>query len=148
MILLIPLLFVLGLENSWALAPQVKPSSLYFGVGTEYYSTDANFDSAGGSFEGLPDGHKYQNILFNFRADIRSDSAFQYYAGLGIANATSKDNVTERDNSEVTDLRFGTYWYALEKSWLQLRPFLQLVWGLSDVSTSSTDVLTGEGAQT
>lgn len=111
----------------------------------DYFNTTANYGNAGGSFQDLPNGGSYKNILMRFGAAYDLDPQWHLLGSLLVSKATSEDSVTTRDTVGVSEIGFGAqYWFMKQPFWVI--PEFKFTYPLQRVSASTDDIIIGEGA--
>lgn len=109
-----------------------------------YFTTHANFDDAGGTFERLPRDNAYSVTELRLRTRYNLLSRLSFYLGADAARATSRDANLDRENSALTDLTAGADVVLLQK-WIRLIAELEGSYPLDPIDSGTTDVLTNDG---
>lgn len=72
-----------------------------------YFSTEANYASSGGSYADLPNGGSYKNLHTQVGARYAFSPRIYVLGDVNLAKAESFDGHLTRTQSEITDLRVG-----------------------------------------
>lgn len=122
-----------------------RKGSLRFLSEANYFSTESNYSSEGGSFTELEDGRYYKNL----RIDVGGQYALSHrlYLGgaLGWARAESFDGGFTRTNATVTEAQFWGQYVVFAKP-VRLVPELIFMYPFNRIEKDTDNVLTGEGA--
>jgi hypothetical protein len=113
---------------------------------TAFYKATANYTRSGGSFDRLPGNNSYQLLTVDLRVRYVLTRSWALSAGLQIANAESKNAVTTRTNSAITEAHLSLERLLSRKKNYDLIAEFFAVAPLEKVSPSDDEVLTGEGA--
>jgi len=110
------------------------------------YQATANYTKSGGEYSSLPSGYSYTLLDFDFGARWVPSSRWAVYATSRVSNAESKDNVSTRRDSTLTQAVVGTDFLFYSSKRLDLYPDFSLTVPLKRVDPAADDVVAGEGA--
>jgi hypothetical protein len=111
-----------------------------------FYNATANYSRSGGSFDRLPSGNSYQLLTTDLRARYVLTRSLALSGGLQIAYAESKNSITTRTNSSITEVNLNLETLLSRSKNYDLITDFTAVMPVEKVSTSDDKVLTGEGA--
>ena len=118
---------------------------LSYSVEVHRFSTQANYDHIGGSFESLGDNKQYSliNLSNQFGYGLNSQWQIRGTFDFGIANSTGATE--SRSNSAPTDIGVGLNG-RYKFSWIYFLPKFLFKYPFSRVTPNTDEVMTGEGA--
>lgn len=127
-------------------APQYnEPGVVQVWNSLEYYMTNANYDTSGGSFEKLPNGGSYKLLDWKFASRYYFTKELSAWGGFGLANAKSTSNTFDRNNTSLTDLSFGSQ-YRFRFGETRVIPEFIFLYPMNRIKADTDNVMTGEGA--
>lgn len=128
-----------------ATPPKYKSGQLKGSLHAEYYSTDSNYDKAGGGFEKLPGENTFSfmsarpELVYGLSNDWGISGAFKYTYG------QSENSSAQRTNSSITDID-GSIYYKLYKKKFYLLPQLHISFPLTTFDPNQDNTIINEGA--
>lgn len=145
-------LISIGLSHgAWASESLTQPDTLpiegrwQLKSGLEYFSSKANYDSGGGSYQTLGSGRYYRQLQANFLGSYDFSDKMTFLGNFTYAFAQSHDGKFDRENGEVSDIGVGVQYHFLMGK-LRWTPELLASYPLNPVKLGADNVLTGEGA--
>ena len=85
-----------------ATPPKFKAGQLKGSLHTEFYTTDSNYDKAGGNFEKLPNENSFSFIQARPELVYGLTNNIGISSGLSYTFGRSEDSSAQRNNSSVT----------------------------------------------
>lgn len=115
-----------------------------FELSTQFFRSDANYPSSGGSSQKLANGNYYQLWDVNFATRYMPRQTWSMFAWGTVGNAESNDSVAKRSNSTISQAAAGADFLIYNEAF-QLVPEVVVVLPFEKVNTSSDTVLNSEG---
>ena len=122
---------------------EFKRDTWDFQVGTNYFSSEANYDS-GGKNQSLASGAKYTLLDITFESRYIPRRDLSIFAMGNVGNSTSDNTVAKRSNSTFNELVAGVDFIAYSELF-QLVPEFGVVIPLEKVDLHSDSSLNSEG---
>jgi hypothetical protein len=122
---------------------EFKRDTWDFQVGTNYFSSEANYDS-GGKNQSLASGAKYTLLDLNFETRYIPRRDLSFFAMGNIGNSESDNTVAKRSNSTFNELMAGMDFVAYSGAF-DLIPEFGLVVPFEKVDLNSDSSLNSEG---
>ncbi len=116
-----------------------------FEVATQYFRSEANFTSSGGSYSKLPNGNYFQQLDLNVGSRFVADKDFAFYGYVGIGNSESKSSNITRSNSALSSALLGAE-YLVYSDFIQIIPEISVLVPMEAYSNSGDTVMNNEGA--
>lgn len=90
-----------------------------FGISntTEYFTSNANYDTVRGQFTRLPGDNRFSDFNTWLRGRYAFWPQFSMYAGAGLAQVRAVDSINEKTNSGLTQAYFGGH-FTVWRKWL------------------------------
>jgi hypothetical protein len=125
--------------------PEIDPlTDTRFFVESSYFNTEANYDSAGGSYTSLSSGRYYRLYEGHLGAEHWLTPDLSLLLSAGYASAESDDGLFTRTTNQATDL-IGGVRYVVSREPVAVTPELIFTYPFHRVDEEADDVLTGEG---
>jgi hypothetical protein len=115
-----------------------------FELETQYFKSEANYTTAGGTYQKLPTGQSFELIDFLIKARYDFSKRSGLYGNLDIATANSAGYDAKRSNSNLTGGKLG-YSYLLYSDELEAISDLSLFVPMNQVSENTDTVMNTEG---
>lgn len=115
-----------------------------FELGTQYFYSDANYVNMGSGTQKLTSGNHYQLIDVNFSTRYMPSRDWSLFALATIGNAESKNSVSTRTNSSLTQL-LGGFDFIMYDGVFQLVPEMAVLIPFEKVDGTADQVLNAEG---
>lgn len=111
---------------------------------TQYFTTDANYSSAGNAYQALSFNQSYEifNVYLKTRYDLSKRSS--WYASLDVANATSHGVTTTRSNSSLTGALLGFAYRPYDEALDMITDF-NVVVPFQKINENTDSVINSEG---
>lgn len=122
---------------------EFKRDTWDFQVGTNYFSSEANYDS-GGKNQSLVSGAKYTLLDLNFESRYTPRRNLSFFAMGNIGNSESDNTIAKRTNSTFNELMAGLDFVAYNELF-ELVPEFGLVVPFEKVDLNSDSSLNSEG---
>lgn len=128
---------------AWDNYKEFKRDFWDFEVGTEYFRSEANYPSSGGT-QNLNSGNYFQTLDFNFGTRYMPRQTWSFFAGGKVTNSESKDSLATRANSSLSEASVGLD-FLMYSDLFQLVPEVVAVVPFSKVDPTSDAVMNSEG---
>lgn len=115
-----------------------------FELSTQYFYSEANYPSSGGSSQNLPSGNHYSLWDLNLESRYMPRSDWSLFGWGKLSNSESKDSLATRSNSSITEIAAGMD-FMMYNGAFQLVPEFIAIIPLEDVDPNSDAVLNSEG---
>ena len=122
---------------------EFKRDTWDFQVGTNYFSSEANFDS-GGKNQSLASGAKYTLLDLNFESRYTPRRDLSFFAMGNVGNSESDNTVAKRSSSTFNELMAGVDFVAYSELF-ELIPEFGLIIPFEKVDLNSDSALNSEG---
>ncbi len=122
---------------------EFKRDTWDFQVGTNYFSSEANYDS-GGKEQNLVSGAKYTLLDLNFESRYIPRRDLSVFGMLNVGNSESDNTIAKRSNSTINELIAGMDFIAYSDQF-ELVPELGVLVPFEKVDQNSDSSLNSEG---
>lgn len=113
-------------------------------LGTDYFYSESNYPTSGGAAQNLPSGNHYSLLNVNLATRYVPRRDWSIFAWGSVANSESKDSLSVRQNSSLTELAVGAD-FVMYSNEFQLIPEFIAVAPLAKVDPTSDVVMNHEG---
>lgn len=110
-----------------------------------YFTTEANYASDGGTFTELQNGRNFKNLQIDVGGQYAFSKRLYLGSALSIANSESYDGSFTRSNSGLTEVKFWAQYIVMVRP-LRIIPEVQFWYPFNRVESNTDETLTGEGA--
>ena len=124
----------------------IKQDMFVLSGSTNYFSTNANYSSGGGTYQNIPNGGHYDNVRLDILGRYDYSNQLSIKTGFGFARAASHDAQFDRTNTGLTDIYIGAQYHYLKSPTWNLFPEAWFGYPLFRVGSSTTAPLIDEGA--
>jgi hypothetical protein len=121
-----------------------NPGSYGVSASTEFYSSNANYDDARGSFSRLSGGRSLSVFETRPRVRYAFAHALSAFAGTSYAQTKAIDLTTEKTNANVNEV-FGGVDFQMNRRWWRVIPELEFSYPVVTGSVGQTAAMTSDG---
>lgn len=144
-------IFLAGIQPAQAVSTQIEvpqlsrgQGSFGFSLASEYFTTEANYDSYRGSFVRLTGDNSLTSFESTLRAQYGVTQRFTVFTGLGYSQVRAVDAVNEKTNAGLTEAFVGAN-FLIWKKWAHVIPEIQASYPIDETVSNQTVPLTSDG---
>jgi hypothetical protein len=121
-----------------------KPGAVGFLLSSEYFTSNANYEDARGSFRRLLTDNSVSSFENSARGMFALSSAWYAFGGFGFGLARVLEPSIEKSTTNLSDINGGSYFLAWDK-WLRIIPEVSFSFPLSKISRGQTSAPISDG---
>ena len=125
--------------------PLMSARQLTLGLDLNHYTSNANYNSEGGSYEEIGENNSYTNILGTLYSRYDLSHRINMMGSLGVAYVRSENTEANREQTSLTEATWGGQAQLIKTSFSLISEAF-IVIPFNRIKDNTDEVLTGEGA--